>query len=332
MSYLRGPVTLAEMKPLTEAAGPDVRPASAPEPRRDAYRSAPPVMSAEIEQLFAVGSPGPAAPELLVKGRVTVERKTLGLYRTQDEVWRIPVADDGDMEWEQAELIDTAPEVAVEAPEGMTFPSSAPALLDARVKKADQLFVAWRARQPVLVWANPKLKMSSEAGESREQFLERCLVRADRADDAEQERARRRFGKRMETLERRVSRERDELERDQQQLKTRKAEEVLGVVEGLFSVLLGSRSVRTAGGKAASRMRTAAGKRRMSQRAAASVVESEREIERIEEELEDLAVEMQDEVDRIALASERKAEMIEEAAIRPKRADVEIRELVLLWR
>jgi hypothetical protein len=214
----------------------------------------------------------------------------------------------------------------------MTFPASAPALLDARMGKADQLFVTWRARQPVVVLANPKLKMSADAGETREQFLERCLAVADQADDAQQDRARRRFGKRMETLERRVSRERDELERDQEQLKTRKAEEVLGVVEGLFSVLLGSRSVRSAGGKAASRMKTAAGKRRMSQRAAASVVESEREIERIEEELEDLAAEMQDEIDRIALASEQKAEVIEETAVRPKRADVEIRELQLVWR
>jgi hypothetical protein len=120
--------------------------------------------------------------------------------------------------------------------------------------------------------------------------------------------------------------------RDQQQHKSRKAEEVLGVVEGLFSVLLGSRGARSAGGKAASRMKTAAGKRRMSQRAASSVVESEREIERIENELEDLADEMQDEIDRIAVASEEDAEQIEELAVRPKRADVEVLDLFLIWR
>jgi hypothetical protein len=121
------------------------------------------------------------------------------------------------------------------------------------------------------------------------------------------------------------------LERDREQLRSRKAEEVLGVVEGLFSVLLGSKSVRSASGKAASRMKTAAAKRRMRQSATGSVVESEREIERIEIELEDLADELQREVDRIAEASEAKAAQIEKLAVRPKRADVIVRELSLVW-
>lgn len=265
-------------------------------------------------------------------GRITVERKTLGLNRSQDEVWRIPVGGDGRIEWDEAVRLDEDPQVSGEVPPGMEFPESAPALLDRGFSKAQKDFVTWRARRPVMILANAKLKMSSQDGESREHFFDRCLAAADRADDAEQERARRRYSKRMETLERRLSRERDELERDQDQLKSRKAEEVLGVVEGLFSVLLGSRSVRSAGGKAASKMKTAAGKRRMSQRASASVVESEREIERIQDELEDLADELQDEVDRIALESEEKADLIEEVAVRPKRADVEVRDLVLVWR
>ena len=50
----------------------------------------------------------------------------------------------------------------------------------------------------------------------------------------------------MKSLEKRLARERDELERDRQTLASRKAEESLGLVESLFSVLLGSKSLRSA--------------------------------------------------------------------------------------
>jgi hypothetical protein len=346
MSYLRGPVALAEMSPLVSSApaweardqgraagaaagGTSATPSPAGAAAED--RRTPPVLNVEIAQLFTAGTGGRAEPALQVSGRVTVERKTLGIYRTHSEVWRFPIGPEGEIQWEAAELLETQPTVSEQIPEDMVFPTAAPSELDRQLAKADKEYVVWRARRPVTVLANSKLKLGADPGEDRERFLERCLERADRADDAAQDRARRRYEKRMQTLRRRLERERDELERDQQQLKSRKAEEVLGVVEGLFSVLLGSRSVRSAGGKAASRVRTAAGKRRMSQRAASSVVESEREIDRIEEELEDLADELQDEVDRIAAESEQVAGQIEEVAIRPKRADVELLDLALVW-
>jgi hypothetical protein len=69
----------------------------------------------------------------------------------------------------------------------------------------------------------------------------------------------------------------------------------------------------------------------MRQRAESSVVESEREIERLEDELEELALEMQEEIDHIAGDSEAKAEQIEEMPVRAKQADVVVLEVCLIW-
>jgi t-SNARE complex subunit (syntaxin) len=90
--------------------------------------------------------------------------------------------------------------------------------------------------------------------------------------------------------------------------------------------------VRSASTKAASKLKTAASKRRMSQTAAGAVSESEHEIERIEAELEGLARELQDEIDRIAAESEEMAEKITTVAVKPKKADIEIIDLRLIWR
>ena len=333
MSYLRGPVTLAEMRPLvTPAAGAR---SSAPRPAGEAAAAAaaptPPVLGSPIDQRFDPVATGAVRPALVVMDKVGVSRATLGLDLAVEEVWRVPLDSRGGLDWSAAEALDHRPVLAERPASGMVFPAVVPSRLDEELRRARADFVSWRAQTPVAVLVNRGLKASAAPGEDRAAFEQRCLALADRADDAAQERARAKYAAKKEALARRLAKERDELEGDRTEARTRKAEEVLGVVEGLFSVLVGSRSVGSAGRKAASRMRTAAGKRRMSQRAEVDVEESMGEIERLEAELEALAEDMQAEVDRIAAASERTALSIEEVSLRPKRADIVVDDLLLVW-
>jgi len=331
MSYLRGPVTLPEMAPLVTESSPS--PVESPVGPRttDSGAPRPPLMAPAVDQRYAADLAGMASPSVVVESRVHLERKGIGLARDVDEVWRLPVDDEGRVAWDAAEPLEDAPELASEPPPSARFPSVAPARLETELGTVEREFVAWRARRATPVLANPALDLVAEPGESREAFLARCLEVADRADDADQERARARFEKRMDAVRRRLDRERDELDRDRTQLDSRRAEEKLGVVEGLFSVLLGSRSARSAAGTLASRARTTATKRRMRQRAEGAVLESEHEIERLADELEDLADEMQAEIDRVAAESETKASKLEDVAVRPARTQVEVRRVRLVW-
>lgn len=336
MSYLRGPVALAEMGSLLTRDTWVTTPADSASARREtgtttSRQSVPPVASTAIKQRYAADASGRVYPELWVRDRVTVERKTLRLYRVQDEWWRIPVGTVGGSAWEGATAHTNPPESVDEVPEGLLFPEAVPQSLDTKLGDLDREFVAWRASQPITLLAHTKLKLVAEPTETRDSFLNRCLDEADRADDDEQDRARKKYETRVLTLQRRLERERDELARDRQQLESRKAEEFMGVVEGLFSVLLGSKSVRSAGGKAASRMKTAASKRRMRQRAEGDVDESRNEIRRIEQELEQLAAELQEDVDRIAAASREMASRIEELPLRAARSDIAVLEMMILW-
>ncbi len=336
MSYLRGPVSLVEMTRLLQdrerVDSPQGQTVTGQASTAAAPRgTAPPVLSSDIDQRFDPTGHGEVEPQLVVAARVAVTRATLGLQRVEDEVWRIPVGSDGGLDWEAAERLDGEPETVGEPAPGTVFPTSVPGRLDRELAAVERGFVAWRARTPLTVLAHRDLKLIAEPGEGREAFLQRCLEAADRADDATQRGIRKRYESRMNTLQKRLERERDELERDQEQLRSRKAEEVLGVVEGLFSVLMGSRGLRSASGKAASRMKSAAGRRRMSQRATGAVEESVREIERIEHELEGLASELQEEIDRIAGESEERAARVEEVGVRPKRTDITVTDAALYW-
>jgi chromosome segregation ATPase len=243
----------------------------------------------------------------------------------------VPADRDGRLVWSEAELLDREPELASEPPPGMVFPPAAPPELGRELGEGERELVRWRARRPVEVLANRELGLAAGPDESREDFVKRCRAVADRADDATQERARERYGKRIATVKRRLERERDELERDRQQLASRRLEEGVGLVEGLLNVLLGSSSLGSASRKAASRAKTAAGKRRMRQSAESSVTESEQEIERLQDEVEALADELQEEVDRIADASAAAAERVELVPVRPLQRDVAVDELIVVW-
>ena len=334
MSYLRGPVTLAEVGPLV--AGQDEPAAAAPSPAAQpkstpSGRSQPPPLSVSVETVFAADGAVLAAPHLLVKSRLSVQRTTLNLYRELREVWLVPLRDDGRLRWDEAQLLDEMPDVDGDPPEGMTFPKAVPGGLAGQLKKAETEYRSWRARRPLQLLLNSKLKLVAEAGEAQEDFLQRCLEAADLADDDDEARLRKRFESKLRTLKKRLAREQDELDRDRDQLEARKAEEKIGMVEGIFSVLLGSRSISSASRKAAAKFKSAASKRRMRQGSQASVVESENEIERLEAEIEDLADDLQEELERMEAASEEKAEQIEEKAVKAKKADVEVLELFLYW-
>ncbi|MCU0302784.1 MAG: DUF87 domain-containing protein [Thermoanaerobaculales bacterium] len=336
MSYLRGPVTLSEMRPLVApwSGGGETGRAAVEPPARPAAENgaaSPPLLEHAVVSRFDPRARGPARPWLLVRSRTLVSRAGLGLHRELEEIWRIPVGEGGELVWEGCELLADVPELAETPPPGMLFPRSAPPRLGAALERIGRDFAGWRSRRPFEALANPALDLVAEAGESREAFIERCRIAADRADDADQARARARFEKRANALETRLARERDELGRDQRSLEARRAEEKLGLVEGLFSVLVGSGSLRTASRRAAGTARTAASKRRMRQSAEGAVTESVNEIERLEAELEELAAELQAEVDRIADESERIAARLETVAVRPVQRDVEIAELRVVW-
>jgi len=332
MSYLRGPVTLAEMPGLVEPRAPfSANRTSDERPRAAADRSNPPVLDEPCTLRFDPTVSGLAEPSVVIRSRLLVTRKGLDLHRELNELWRVPVAGSGELRWDDAESLEEEPDLAPEPPEDMRFPAAVPGRLGGELQQAEKDFIRWRARRGVDVIANPELDLVAAPGETEDAFLERCYEAADRADDAAQDRIRAKFEKRMSSVRKRIGRERDELERDRTTLSSRKAEEKLGLVEGLFSVLLGSRSARSASRKAASKIRTAATKRRMRQTAEGSVTESLNEIERLEVELEELAEDLQDEVDAVAEASERKAEQIDSVNVRPVQRDVEVREIVLVW-
>jgi hypothetical protein len=182
LSYLRGPIALSEMGPLLSHASPteemnsDHLPDPAPPGWESVHqikdcRSGPPVLPIDIPQLFGAQS-GQVTPWLLVHNRVTIERRTLALVRTKTEFWHVPIDEQGNTLWDEAEPLAFEPELSDEPHAQAHFPLAAPKALAKDLRSADRSFVRWRARRTIGVLANTELDCAADEGERLEQQLE----------------------------------------------------------------------------------------------------------------------------------------------------------------
>jgi hypothetical protein len=175
------------------------------------------------------------------------------------------------------------------------------------------------------LYYNPSLKLYSEPGESERDFKVRAQQVAREARDAEVDKLREKYQKKLDKLEGSLDREEQELAEDRADYEGRKREELLSAGETVVGMLgiFGRRSSRS--------LSTAARKRRLTTKALGDVQESEEEIKRLEEEIEEMTKEMERETQELADEWADVAEEVELYSVKPRRKDVKAELVTLAW-
>jgi hypothetical protein len=360
MSYLRGPLTRDQVRDLqaatSEPKAPPDRPAPAkatkatrePVRGRQGLNASPPALPPEIPQVFlpptltyelsrkqhdsggatagAKGHQVVYSPQLLALGLVRmVDRK-----RDVDEerlVARLVSPEEGALgiDWEAGATIVDEDELSSRATgEGLYAPVPTGLARQKQLNSwnkdfADYLY--YNTKTTIL--HNPALKLYGEVGESRLDFQKRCEEAAREGRDAELKKERDKAESKMETVQKRLRREKRELSEDEEDLAGRKREELLSLGESALNLLTGRRSSRM--------VSSASRKRRLTKTAKADVEESLAAIEDYEQELAALSQEWQE---RAAEINDRWAETleeIEEVEVSPRRQDVRVTFCGLAW-
>jgi len=375
MSYLRGPLTLDQIRTLREAEGVvgPPPPIAEPGPARkktaaaeslpadpdgpappDGYTAGPPVLAPGVEQHFlppeidgrrallqleeGLGRPAddPEAalvyePALIALGRVGFvdtkrrvnEQRSVGRLLSPRDLG--PVID-----WTMAEALRLSADDLDRQPNGEAFFGAVPEQLNSsrELKGLTRDFADALYREQRLELLHcPALKLYSRPGESAAEFGLRARQAAREKRDAEVDKMRRKYERKIDKLETRLNREELELERDTATYDSRKREELISAGEsliGLFGVFGKRRSSRG--------LSTAARKRRMTANAKASIAESKEEIRRLEEEMADLRQEIEEETTLIGDRWTDAAEATETHPVKPRRSDVRVLLLGLVWR
>jgi hypothetical protein len=333
LSYLKGPLTRPEItrlaQPSAVTAAPALDPAAPPRPAATAGAGPRPVLPAEVPQRFVPGPGGGVLePWLLGHGRVAYRDPRRGV-EADEELWLVcPFGAEPAPDWSTAAVVlDGPPELAVAPPEGCSFaPLPAAAARPATYGRAerDLAETLYRTRR-LRLWKSPLLGELSHPGESERDFRIRRADRAREQRDAAVEKLRATFQDRLARLDERRRRAQERVEREEDQARQQKIEGWLSVGAALSSFLGGGRRPSARGASSALRGLTRSAKE------SRDVARAEEELAAIQEEGEALRSRLEEEVEALRDRYDPERETLEEVAVAPRKSDVDVRQVVLLW-
>ena len=351
MSYLRGPLTRAEIRRLTpgvEGAGGRVgappeptatasgatAPGTSPSSKAAGGGAGRPLVPPGIEEVFVpVSIDRPAEHDLHYEPFLVA----LGSYRIDDRRWAetpsraiavaapltteaIPVA------WESArELAIEADELA-ESPDGEATFGALPA---AAVEKKSYTtwrreFVDWVTRtQSLTIWRSPSLEEVSRSGEDERAFRIRLQQQARERRDAERGKLEEKYGVRAARIEERIRRAEQTVAREQEQARHAKLQTAVSIGATVLGSLLGRRGL--------GRATTAARGVGRSLDQAGDVGRAEENVAKLREELAALDAELRAEIEDLGDRIDPVTETLETIAVRPEKDDVSPRLVALGW-
>jgi hypothetical protein len=184
---------------------------------------------------------------------------------------------------------------------------------------ADHLY---RARRLTL-HHSPDVDAFSEPGETPQEFRLRLTQAARERRDAEVDKIEDRYEKQLTRLGERLRRAQAMLDKREAEASARKRETLVSIGESVVGMFLGRRSSRTA---SASLRRM-----RMSSSAKMRAEEAEENIEALQAEVQAMNEKLAEEVAEITARWDQAALELEEVAVNPRRADVDISYVAIGW-
>ena len=348
LSYLRGPLTgpeitrvMASKRGAAAPASTPTSPPSAAPAASAAVSSAPaaaarPAVPGDVTEYFLEGRSGhPAAeyrPRVMGLAKLHFVDAKLGLDQWDTTAWLAPLGDDGkSVDWAAgAAHPDLKARLSKSPATGAAFAD----LPGAAMRAAN--YAAWgksltshlyeQARAEVFFC--DAIKLASAPGEDEAQFRVRLAQSLREKRDEAVEALRRKVAPKLATLQDRVARAEDKVQREQTQLSQQKMNTAVSVGAGILGALFGRKAVSVGTiGRASSAARSASRIGRESQ----DVARADESLEVVRQRLADLQAESEAEITALAASFEGEAVALREVSVTPRKSDIAVGQLALVW-
>lgn len=347
MSYLAGPMTLAQIRALggEGGVGPALAAPSAAVPVADLPHSqaqgaavpAPaggsrPILPPEIRQFFvppAAGADSPVyRPAVLASAEVRYSQKRLGLDETRSLHVRVPL-EAGPISFavDRAEVTDlTVEQLDSEPLDGASFATLPAEGSQARnYERWGKELVRWiQGSQPIVLYESKARKLSSRPEESERDFRIRLAEAAREARDDQTDKLRQKYESRFRTLQDRMLRAEQAVERKKGQSQQAMLNTGVAALGGLLGAVFGSS--RSQIGRASTAAR-GAGRVAQSRQEAARAEET---VETVRAQIDELERELQEELRKVEDTANGE-EPLEEVPVRPALNAISMRLVALMW-
>jgi hypothetical protein len=355
MSYLRGPLTRGQIQRLMAGSEPEpatvVPPPLPPEATEtstkaakasgtktvaDGASTARPVLPPEVPQRFLPLRGRPAGdflyrPHLLGAARVHFVDSRRDLEAAEEVVLLGEIAPEGSVDWYQATdagvgFGDLATEPSVEVPYAMV-PGVAGEKKRYRSWEKELDDALYRSRRYPL-WKSPTFELISTPGESEREFRARLAERAREERDAETEKLRQRYAKKLDAVADRIRRAEHKVEKEAQQAQEKKVQSWLKLGSTVLGAVLGRKKLSVTNVRRASSALTGFSR---SAKEASDVERAEEDLAELVQERDQLTAELEKEVAELAERFDPAAEKLEAFELKPRRTDVDVRLVALAW-
>jgi len=344
LSYLRGPLTLAEIKRVTAgaktaapggsgAATTIARPSSTATAAAPASRTARPIVQHGVNEKFlAAGNasePPHYRPHIGARVRTHYVDSRSSLDAWQATYFLAPVSANGP-DWAQAEATpEPGPSLAAQPTSGATFDDAPAAVLAAREHKR------WAGALEDHVYRNvvlelpscPSLKLTATADMSEGEFRARVALALRERRDESVEAMRKKYGAKLAVLEDRERRAAQKVAKEQAQASDKALSTALSVGGSLLGALFGGGRRGTAISKASTAARgvSRASKER------ADVAHAEADAQAVREQIEALYAELEAEVAKLESRFDPAVVPVETVTVKPRKADIAVEDMALVW-
>ncbi|MBA2667045.1 MAG: ATP-binding protein [Trueperaceae bacterium] len=339
MSYLAGPMTLAQIRTLDPASGAtsaDLAASAAPPPGAPpapAPASARPLLPPDVRQFFVA----PVArsegltyrPAVLGVAEARYAQARLGVDQSRSLQLLAPL-DAGPIPFsaERVEAVD----LPLDLLDGEPVAGAAYAALPAEATRArsytlwSRELVRWiQSSQPIVVYESKEMKLVSNAGESERDFRIRLSERSREARDAQADHIRQRYESRFRTLQ-------DRLRRAEQAATRRAAQSqqaILNTGVAVLGGLLGAMMGGNAKGQLGRASTAARGAGRVAQTRQENTMAGET-VAAVRAQVDELEHELRAELHRLEDAPVGEAPL-DEVAVRPNLNAISMRVVALAW-
>ena len=347
MSYLRGPLTRAQIKTLMDPRRREsASPASADKAQgagRGGRGSGPaasgrPVMPPAIPQYFVPIRGEGKASDVVYRAMLVgaaqvhyVDPRTR--WESNDDlVVLAPVTDGAEpVSWDEAERAPfSASDLEREPAPGAGFEEPpAPAMAPRSWEAWSKEFAAWVFRtQRLDILRSPSSGELSTPGEPERDFRARLQQKTRESRDEAAELLRRKYAARIEVLTERARRAEQAVSREKEEATHQGIQTAISVGATVLGALLGRKAISaTSIGRATTAARGAG--RTMKQ--AGDVGRAKENVAAIEQQIAELEGELKSELDAAAAAADPTTEKLESIAVRPRKSDVSVRLAGLAW-
>lgn len=259
------------------------------------------------------------------KSNVDVWQSLTVLARLEDETLRPTIWDTADVTEEEEPDLDKAP-----ARESCTF-AALPGDLT-RPKKFAALTNSLKDRlyriEELRLWRAPVLKQISKPGETEQEFRLRLSQAAREQRDLQIEKLRAKYAPKLAVIQDRIRRARQKIEKEQSQASQQTMQAALSFGSSLLGALMGRKIASAANvNRAASAARAAGRVSREKQ----DVSLAEENLQQLEEQCAELESDLKAETDALQDSVSPDRLMLEELVIKPKKADIGVTQVAVVW-